>query len=95
VYYGILLLFALWGCVAINLRQGFGLMQVAANVAGFILVVGGIHVLLLNHRVLPREIRSPLWQRLAVVGGVIFYVFFSTMNFIGVGVQQKWWTNPF
>jgi hypothetical protein len=94
VYYSLLGLFALWGCIAINLKGQFQLMTIAANVAGFILVVGGIHVLVLNRK-LPRELRGSILERGAIVGAVLFYTFFSTMNAIGVGVNQKWWGRPF
>lgn len=82
VYYGLLLLFAFWGCVAINLTRPFALFLIAANAAGFILVVAGIHVLVLNRRCLPRELQAPFWQRAAVLGGVLFYGFFFVMNLV-------------
>jgi Mn2+/Fe2+ NRAMP family transporter len=95
VYYVILGVFALWGCYAIRIFEQFKQMSVAANVAGFILVVAGIHILLLNGRVLPKELRSPAWIRAAVWLGVIFYLFFSTMNAIGEGAHRGWWSKPF
>ena len=80
VYYGLLAFFTIWGCVAINLQTAFNLAKRAANVAGFILIVAGIHILALNARHLPREVRGPWWLRLAVLGGVVFYAFFFVMN---------------
>jgi hypothetical protein len=88
VYYGLLLLFAVWGSVAIHLARPAVLAVIAANAAAFILVVGGIHVLILNHRYLPREVRGPLWIRAALVLTVAFYAFFSLMSF---GQTQGWW----
>ncbi len=87
VYYVLLVLFAIWGCIAMNLEPGT-LVKLAANAAGFILVVAGIHVLILNRRFLPREVRGPFWLRLAVGLGVCFYAFFSIMS---IGQKMKLW----
>lgn len=80
VYYTLLLGFALWGCVAINLTQPVVLLKISANVAGFVLVVAGIHVLRMNKKLLPREVQSPLWQRVVVGLAVLFFGFFCVMN---------------
>jgi hypothetical protein len=80
VYYGLLILFAAWGCVAIHLTRPFLLAALAANAAGFILIVAGIHILVLNTRHLPRELRGPWWTRAGVAGAVLFYAFFFVMN---------------
>ena len=82
VYYGLLLGFAVWGCVAINLTQPVMLLKISANVAGAVLVVAGAHVLWLNGTLLPREVRGPRWQRVLVGMGVLFYAFFSVMNLL-------------
>lgn len=80
VYYLLLLVFAAWGCVAINLSQPVMLLKISANVAGFVLVVAGLHVLWINGTLLPREVRGPGWQRIAVALGVVFYAFFAAMS---------------
>lgn len=82
LYYGLLILYALWGCFAIHLSQPVMLLKISANVAGVVLVVAGLHVLWLNGTLLPREVRSPLWQRAGVGLGVAFYGFFSVMNLV-------------
>ncbi len=80
LYYCLLGAFVLWGCIAINLAQPRALALISANVAGFILVVSAVHILLLNHKVLPRAVRSPLWARGLVACTALFYGFFFVQN---------------
>ena len=80
VYYCLLGAFVLWGCIAINLAQPKALVLISSNVAGFILVVSAIHILLLNHKTLPRAVRSPWWTRALVASAVLFYGFFFVQN---------------
>lgn len=89
VYYALLLAFAFWGCVAINLARPFILVQIAANAASFILFVAGIHVLFLK-RALPRELQGPLWATAAIVLAVVFSGFFFGMNVLdALGAFKK------
>ena len=88
VYYALLLFFAVWGCVAIRLAAPYHLVQIAANVAGFILVVAGIHGLLLNRKFLPRELQGPLWERALTGLAVVFYALFFVAS---VGRLLNFW----
>lgn len=90
VYYTLLLVFAVWGCIAMQMEGG-KLVKIASNAAAFILVIAGSHVLFLNRRFLPREIRAPVWLSVGVALGVVFYAFFSTMS---VGQQLGLWGSP-
>ena len=47
------LLAASWGIVALRLAQPIILLQIAANVAGFVFVVATLHLLYINTRLLP------------------------------------------
>lgn len=81
VYYVLVLVFATWGCIAINVISDPGvLVKIAANVAGFIFVVVGIHILVVQHKLMPKEVRSPAWQQGVVVLAVLFFGFFAFMN---------------
>jgi hypothetical protein len=82
VYYFLLVVYAVWGCFAINLSQPLMLLKISANVAGVVFIVAGLHVLWLNKTLLPKEVQSPFWQRAMVGLGVLFYGFFSVMNLI-------------
>jgi len=73
VYYGVVVLFALWGMVALNLAQPLTLILVGANVAGFIFVLVSIHTLVVNRALLPRALRPPLWREAALVATATFY----------------------
>jgi hypothetical protein len=80
VYYSVLAAVVLWGVVALRFAQPIVLLQLAANVAGVIFVVASLHLLYLNTRLLPRELRPPRWRRAALVGMALFYGFFVTLS---------------
>lgn len=73
VYYGVVVAFALWGCIALNLAQPLTLIVIGANVAAFIFVVESVHTLVVNRTLLPRELRAPLWREAALVTTALFY----------------------
>jgi hypothetical protein len=77
VYYSVLAVIVAWGCIALRLAQPVVLLQVGANVAGVVLIVASLHVLYVNTRLLPPQLRPPLWRRLCLVGMAIFYGFFA------------------
>jgi hypothetical protein len=80
VYYGVLALLVTWGIIAMRLAQPFVLLKLGANVAGFIFIVASLHLLYINTRLLPVELRPPLWRRLSLVGMSIFYAVFVTLS---------------
>jgi hypothetical protein len=80
VYYGVLAAVVLWGVFALRFAQPIVLLQLAANVAGVVFVVASLHLLYINTRLLPRELRPPPWRRAALVGMALFYGFFVTLS---------------
>lgn len=76
VYYSVLAIIALWGIFALRLAAPILLLKLAANVAGFVFVVASLHLLYINTRLLPEEVRPPLWRRLGLVAMSCFYGFF-------------------
>ena len=80
VYYSVLGLVVLWGIVALRLAQPFLLLQISANMAGFVFVIAAPHLLYLNTRLLPEHIRPPMWRRVALVAMALFYGFFVTRS---------------
>ena len=80
VYYGVLAAIVLWGIIALRLAQPFFLLQIGANVAGFIFIVASIHLLYINTRLLPRELRPPVWRRAALVLMSLFYTTFLVLS---------------
>jgi hypothetical protein len=77
IYYGILLVFSVWGMFAIRSASPFQLFKVLANVAGLVLVVAGIQIFLVNRRFLPRVLRPAPWRQAGLLLCVAFYAFFS------------------
>jgi hypothetical protein len=81
VYYCVLAIAVLWGIVALRLAQPFLLLQIGANMAGLVLVIGSVHLLYVNTRLLPEHVRPPMWRRVALVAMAIFYGFFVVRSF--------------
>jgi uncharacterized protein YhhL (DUF1145 family) len=72
VYYGVLLVFAVWGSIALNLAQPLTLLVIGANIAAVNLVFLSLHTLVVNRRFLPPELR-PSWVR---EGGLVLCALF-------------------
>lgn len=84
VYYVVLAVVVVWGIVALRLAQPILLLQISANVGGFILVVSSLHLLYVNTRLLPAHVRPPIWRRAGLIAVALFYGFFvfrSAMTF--------------
>jgi hypothetical protein len=79
VYYSVLAIFVVWGLIAMGLAQPIFLLQVSANIAGMVMVIASLHILYVNTRLLPPELRPPLWRRAALVATSLFYGFFVTL----------------
>jgi hypothetical protein len=80
VYYAVLAAVVLWGVVALRLAQPIVLLQLGANVGGVVFIVASLHLLYVNTRLLPRELRPPRWRRAALVGVALFYGFFVGLS---------------
>lgn len=77
IYYGILLVFSVWGVFVIRLASPFTLFKILANMAGIVLLIGGIQIFLVNRRFLPPAVRPPLWREAALLACSAFYAFFA------------------
>jgi hypothetical protein len=80
VYYSVLCAAALWGIVALRFAQPIVLLKLGANVAGVVFIVASMHLLYVNTRLLPQELRPPRWRRAALVAMALFYGFFVTLS---------------
>ena len=80
VYYSALALVCLWGIIALRLAQPGMLLMLAGNVAGMVFTIASIHLLYLNTRLLPAELRPPLWRRAVLVAMSVFYGFFTFLS---------------
>jgi hypothetical protein len=81
VYYTVLITVVVWGVFALQLAAPVMLLQIGANVAGVVLIVAALHILYVNTRLLPVELRPPLWRRLALVFMALFYGYFAVLSF--------------
>jgi hypothetical protein len=79
VYYSVLAVVSLWGIVALRLTQPIVLLALSANMAGIAFIISALHVLYVNTRLLPVELRPPLWRRLALVALALFFGLFLVM----------------
>src|SRR6476661_7392410 len=79
VYYVVLALITTWGIIALRLTQPIILLAVSANMAGIVFIISSIPLLYVNTRLLPVELRPPLWRRVALVALALFYGLFLTL----------------
>ena len=83
VYYSVLAGVVLWGVVALRLAQPILLLQISANVGGFVFVIASLHLLYVNTRLLPEHVRPPMWRRAGLVAMSLFYGFFVVRSTTG------------
>src|ERR1044072_1687084 len=79
IYYSVLTVITLWGIVALRLTQPIILLTLSANMAGIVFIISSIHLLYVNTRLLPIELRPPMWRRLALVALALFYGMFLVL----------------
>jgi hypothetical protein len=83
IYYSVLAAVVVWGLIALRLTQPIILLQLGANMAGVVLVIGSLHILYVNMKFLPVELRPPMWRRIALVFTALFYGFFVYLWLMG------------
>lgn len=81
IYYAVLLLFMLWGFVALRLAQPLTLIIIGANMAGLVLALSSLHLIAVNRKLLPPELRAPRWRELVLILSALFYGFFVVQSF--------------
>jgi hypothetical protein len=80
VYYGVLAVAVVWGVIALRLAPPIMLLQIGANVAGFVMVISSLHLLRVNTRLLPPAVRPPTWRRVMLAAMAVFYGFFVLLS---------------
>ena len=73
IYYSVMAVFIVWGCIALNLAQPLTLVVISANVAGLNLVIVSIHTLVVNRRFLPPDLRPSLGREAMLVACALFF----------------------
>lgn len=84
VYYTVLVVFAVWGSIALGLARPLVLIVIGANAAGVIFLFASIHTLVVNRRFLPKELRPALWREAALVLCAVFYASFAAGTLVSV-----------
>lgn len=79
VYYSVLAVISAWGIIALRLTQPIILLALSANMAGIVFIISSLHLLYVNTRLLPVELRPPMWRRLALVALSLFYATFLVL----------------
>lgn len=79
VYYAVLAVITAWGILALRLTQPIILLALSANMAGIVFIISSLHLLYVNTRLLPVELRPPMWRRVALVALAVFYGLFLVM----------------
>jgi Mn2+/Fe2+ NRAMP family transporter len=79
VYYSVLAAIICWGIAALALAKPIALLQFGANIAGVVFVIASLHLLYVNTKLLPLELRPPMWRRVSLVAMAIFYGAFSVL----------------
>ncbi|HXW05733.1 MAG TPA: Nramp family divalent metal transporter, partial [Vicinamibacterales bacterium] len=73
LYYGILVLFSVWGVFVIRSASPFELFKILANMAGVVLAIAGVQIFVVNRRFLPKAVRPPLWREAVLLACSAFY----------------------
>jgi hypothetical protein len=84
VYYGAVAVFAIWGCVALNLARPLTLIIIGANAAAFIFVIESVHTLVVNRLFLPRALRPARWREACLILCALFYGTFVVVAIAGL-----------
>jgi hypothetical protein len=77
VYYATLVVFVIWGCIAINLAQPFILILLGAFVAGLMMSIYGVQVWVREPQVPSEELQAPRWRQAALLLFSAFFGFFT------------------
>jgi hypothetical protein len=77
VYYAVGAVLLVWGCIAINLAQPIMLIQLGAAMASLIFVIVSIHTFVVNRKVLPAELRPPVWRQVVLWASAGFFGVFG------------------
>jgi len=84
IYYAVLASVVLWGVFALRLAQPIVLLKLSANIAGVVLIIASLHLLYVNTRLLPAELRPPRWRRACLVAMALFYTLSSSLSLGGL-----------
>lgn len=73
LYYGLLIVFTVWGAITVQFGSAMTLFKALGVVAGPVLCLGALQILRVNTTLLPAELRPSIWRRAGLIGCAIFY----------------------
>ncbi|MBI5759328.1 MAG: Nramp family divalent metal transporter, partial [Planctomycetales bacterium] len=79
IYYTLLIALTIGGAFVVRLGGVMKLFTFLASVAGFVLAVGAVHILIVNTRLLPKELQPSWWRKAALILCALFYGVVSTL----------------
>ena len=79
IYYGLLIVFVIWGLMYVNITLPLIIFAVSANIANFTMALSALLTIRLNRKVLPEEFRPPVWREVVLVLNIAFFGFFFSM----------------
>jgi len=81
LYYGILVIFCLWGVVALSLFDPFQILKISTVLQNIGLGFSALHALYVNRALMPRELRPGLVMQLGVLACGAFFLGISVIVF--------------
>lgn len=82
IYFGLLMLFSIWGVYVLAFGESaLSLFKVLGLLASPILAIGAVQILRVNTRLLPPELRPPLWRRAGLVLCALVYAALAALSF--------------
>jgi hypothetical protein len=79
IYYGLLIVFVIWGLMYVNITLPLIIFAISANIANFTMALSALLTIRLNRKVLPKEFRPPVWREVVLVLNIAFFGFFFSM----------------
>lgn len=73
LYYLFLMIATVWGLFAVHWGHAISLFKILGAVAGPVLAVAAIQILIINTKLLPQQLRPPIWRRGALIVCAICY----------------------
>jgi len=81
LYYGILVIFCLWGLLALSLFDPFQILKISTVLQNVALGFSALHALYVNRALMPRELRPSLLLQFGVLACGVFFLGISVVVF--------------
>ena len=79
IYYPIVIVYILWGAIAMYFAKPLFMILVSASIGGWLLVITSLHTLYVNRKFLPKEIQPPIWKQIGLILCAAFYTILGSI----------------